>query len=102
MPRRACAGGPCRRLHTPADPHAPLLPPSHETLWLEPLPDALLPAASTSPEAIYDTRESVTLAFLAALQHLPGRQRAALILRDVLGWQATEVAALLDMSVIAV
>jgi RNA polymerase sigma-70 factor (ECF subfamily) len=88
--------------HTPADPHAPLLAPNHEILWLEPLPDALLPASSASPEAIYDTHESVTLAFLAALQHLPGRQRAALILRDVLGWQATEVAELLDMSVIAV
>jgi RNA polymerase sigma-70 factor (ECF subfamily) len=88
--------------HRPADPQAPLLAPNHEILWLEPLPDALLTASSASPEAIYDTHESVTLAFLAALQHLPGRQRAALILRDVLGWQATEVAELLDMSVIAV
>ncbi|HEY8284029.1 MAG TPA: sigma-70 family RNA polymerase sigma factor [Chloroflexota bacterium] len=88
--------------HAAADPHAPLLAPNHEILWLEPLPDALLTASSASPEAIYDLHESVTLAFLAALQHLPGRQRAALILRDVLGWKATEVAELLDMSVIAV
>jgi RNA polymerase sigma-70 factor (ECF subfamily) len=88
--------------HPPADPQAPLLGPNHEIRWLEPLPNALLADSSASPEALYDTQESVTLAFLAALQHLPGRQRAALILRDVLGWQATEVAELLDMSVIAV
>ena len=85
-----------------ADPYAPLPTPSSEPIWLEPLPDALVPDSSAGPEAIYDARESVSLVFLAALQHLPGRQRAALILRDVLGWQATEVARLLDMSVFAV
>jgi RNA polymerase sigma-70 factor (ECF subfamily) len=86
----------------PSDPGDPLAAPREEPLWLEPLPDSLLPAETQSPEAIYDLRESVTLAFLAALQHLPGRQRAVLILRDVLAWRADEVAGLLDMSVAAV
>jgi RNA polymerase sigma-70 factor (ECF subfamily) len=86
----------------PADPRDPLPPPSTELLWLEPLPDAVLAAESAGPEALYDVRESVALAFLAALQHLPGRQRAVLILRDVLAWRADEVAELLDMTVAAV
>ncbi len=88
--------------HAPADPRDPLPPPHMEPLWLEPLPDAVLPAENASPEALYDVRESVALAFLAALQHLPGRQRAVLILRDVLAWRADEVAELLDMTVAAV
>ncbi|HWE60422.1 MAG TPA: RNA polymerase subunit sigma-70 [Chloroflexota bacterium] len=88
--------------HRPGDPAAPLPAPSVEQLWLDPLPDALLPAGTAGPEALYDLRESVTLAFLAALQHLPGRQRAVLILRDVLAWRADEVAELLEMSVAAV
>jgi RNA polymerase sigma-70 factor (ECF subfamily) len=88
--------------HTPADPRDPLPPPITEPLWLEPLPDTALSAESASPEALYDVRESVALAFLAGLQHLPGRQRAVLILRDVLAWHADEVAELLDMTVAAV
>jgi RNA polymerase sigma-70 factor (ECF subfamily) len=88
--------------HAPADPYDPLPPPVMEPRWLEPLPDAFLPAESASPEALYDVQESVALAFLAALQHLPGRQRAVLILRDVLSWHADEVAGLLEMSVAAV
>jgi RNA polymerase sigma-70 factor (ECF subfamily) len=77
--------------------------PVMEPLWLEPLPDNLIDLRPTvNPEAHYDARESVTLAFLATLQTLPGRQRAALILRDVLGWKAKEVAELLETSVAAV
>ena len=77
--------------------------PVMESLWIEPLPDNLIDLRPTvNPEAHYDARESVTLAFLATLQTLPGRQRAALILRDVLGWKAKEVADLLETSVAAV
>ena len=77
--------------------------PVMEPLWIEPLPDNLVDLRPTvNPEAHYDARESVTLAFLATLQTLPGRQRAALILRDVLGWKAREVADLLETSVAAV
>src|SRR5207302_1054305 len=76
--------------------------PVMEPLWIEPLPDNLIDLRPTvNPEAHYDARESVTLAFLATLQTLPGRQRAALILRDVLGWKAKEVAQLLETSVAA-
>ena len=89
-------------LMPPSDPTEPLPGPTMEPLWLEPLPDSLLPSETQSPEALYDLRESVSLAFLAALQHLPGRQRAALILRDVLAWRADEVAEQLEMSVPAV
>jgi RNA polymerase sigma-70 factor (ECF subfamily) len=74
-----------------------------EPLWIEPLPDNLIDLRpAVNPEAHYDARESVTLAFLATLQTLPGRQRAALILRDVVGWTASEVADLLETSVSAV
>src|SRR5256714_13605272 len=77
--------------------------PVMEPLWIEPLPDNLVDLRPTvNPEAHYDARESVTLAFLATLQTLPGRQRAALILRDGLGWKAKEVAELLETSVAAV
>ena len=70
-----------------------------EVLWLEPYPDALLEGivdGAAGPEARYETREAVTLAFLTALHRLPPRQRAVLVLRDVLGFSATEVAAMLD------
>src|SRR5438128_2747045 len=77
--------------------------PVMEPLWIEPLPDNLIDLRPTvNPEAHYDARESVTLAFLATLQTLPGRQRATLILREVLGWRANEVADLLETSVAAV
>jgi RNA polymerase sigma-70 factor (ECF subfamily) len=85
--------------HAPADPRGPLPPAPTEPLWLDPLPDSFLPAEVSNPEALYDRRESVSLAFLAALQRLPGRQRAVLILRDVLAWRAEEVAELLGVSV---
>jgi RNA polymerase sigma-70 factor (ECF subfamily) len=74
-----------------------------ELPWLEPLPDALVwgePAADPADQVV--TRDSVRLAFVAALQLLTPRQRAAVILRDVLGWQASEVADALGVSVAAV
>jgi len=81
----------------------PLPGPTNEPVWIEPMPDTLIDLRpAVNPEAHYDARESVTLAFLATLQTLPGRQRATLILRDVLGWRASEVADLLETSVAAV
>jgi RNA polymerase sigma-70 factor (ECF subfamily) len=85
-----------------ADPHAPLPAPCLDPLWLDPLPDEYLAGFSPGPEARLEAKESVTLAFLTLLQRLPGRQRAVLILRDVLGWSALEAAELLDTSVPAV
>jgi RNA polymerase sigma-70 factor (ECF subfamily) len=72
-----------------------------EPIWLEPYPDVLLEGladATPGPEARYDTRESVGLAFVAALQHLPPRQRAALVLHDALAFRTAEVAEMLDTS----
>jgi RNA polymerase sigma-70 factor (TIGR02960 family) len=70
-----------------------------EPIWLEPYPDVLLediPEPSPGPEARYEVREAVELAFISALQNLPLRQRAALVLRDVLGFRTAEVADMLD------
>src|SRR5205823_11850505 len=69
-----------------------------EAIWLQPVPDSLL-AAEGDPAELAVTRESIRLAFVAALQHLPPRQRAALILCEVLRWRAKEVAELLKTSV---
>ena len=72
-------------------------------VWIEPYPDELLDAGDgAAPEARYEEREAIELAFIAALQHLPARQRAALILRDVLGFRAREVAEALEVSPAAV
>jgi RNA polymerase sigma-70 factor (ECF subfamily) len=76
-------------LHVPAD-----------ARWIEPIPDAMI--AGDDPAEIAITRDSVRLALVAALQHLPARQRAVLILREVLRWEATEVAELLETSVASV
>lgn len=70
--------------------------------WVTPISDAEAGPSSTDPAAVAEYRESVRLAFVTALQHLPARQRAALILCEVLRWQASEVADLLDTSVAAV
>ncbi|MFJ3585111.1 RNA polymerase subunit sigma-70 [Streptomyces sp. NPDC090127] len=75
-----------------------------EVLWLEPLPDALLAGAIDAPlgpEARYEQTEAVSLAFVTALQTLPPRQLAVLVLRDVLGFHAAEVAEMLDTTVAA-
>jgi RNA polymerase sigma-70 factor (ECF subfamily) len=76
-----------------------------EVPWLQPYPDRLLDEIAprgTEPDAVVVARETIELAFLAAVQLLPARQRAVLILRDVLDWSARETATLLDMSVVAV
>ncbi len=88
--------------HPAANPREPFNPPITDPIWLEPFPDEWLVEGAAGPEARYSARESITLAFLAALQVLPPRQRAVLILRDVLDWSAREVAGLLGLTVPAV
>ena len=80
-----------------ADPHAGLGEPVTERIWLEPYPDAELgvDAALLGPDARYEQRESIELAFIAAYQHLSARQRAILILRDVLGFSLFASASLI-------
>jgi RNA polymerase sigma-70 factor (ECF subfamily) len=87
-----------------ADPHDGPAEPVTEAVWLEPYPDERLGLASAlaGPDARYEQREGVELAFTAALQHLPARQRAVLILRDVLGFSARETAEALDTTPVSV
>jgi RNA polymerase sigma-70 factor, ECF subfamily len=75
---------------------------SPESTWVTPIPDASVLPVDGDPAEVAAARETIRLAFIAALQHLPARQRAVLILREVLRWQATEVAELLDTSVASV
>ncbi|MQY18714.1 sigma-70 family RNA polymerase sigma factor [Nocardia macrotermitis] len=75
---------------------------SPETPWLQPIPDFLFTAAPTDPETVVVQRHSMRLALIGALQRLPPRQRAVLILRDVLQWRTAEVAELLEMTTAAV
>jgi RNA polymerase sigma-70 factor (ECF subfamily) len=70
-----------------------------EPIWLEPFPDVLLdaiPDDAPGPDARYETKEAIALAFIVGLQHLPPQHRAVLVLRDVLGFRAAEVAEMLD------
>jgi RNA polymerase sigma-70 factor, ECF subfamily len=83
------------------NPEGPMAAAMPEVRWLQPIPDALLRPESADPASVATARTNVRLAFIAALQYLPARQRAVLILRDVLGWQAAEVAELLGTSTIA-
>ena len=86
-----------RRAAAPADGRPPL-----EVPWLEPYPDRLLEGAAPGedePEAVAVAKETIELAYLVAIQHLPPRPRAVLIMRDVLGWPAKDTAELLDTSV---
>ena len=91
--------------HTEPEGDLSAIPP--EITWLQPIPDALLSpgisgAAGADPASVVAARAGLRLALVAALQYLPPRQRAVLILRDVLGWRAAEVAALLGLTVTAV
>jgi RNA polymerase sigma-70 factor (ECF subfamily) len=82
-------------------PHGPIGEILPEVTWIEPVPDGRV-VAEDDPAAVAESRETIRLAFVAALQHLPPRQRAVLILCEVLHWKASEVAELLDTSIAAV
>jgi RNA polymerase sigma-70 factor (ECF subfamily) len=88
--------GPARSAETP------LGEPLPEVTWITPIPDARLVPAGGDPAEVAEVRDSVRLALVAALQHLPPRQRGVLILREVLRWKASEVAELLETSVASV
>jgi len=73
-----------------------------ESKWIQPIPDGRVVQPTEDPAEVTESRETIRVAFIAALQHLPARQRAVLILREVLRWKASEVAELLDTSVVSV
>src|SRR2546427_12197720 len=87
---------------TPAGTVDDPLTPLPRTHWLEPVPDARAVPADADPSELIILRQSIHLAFVAALQHLPPKQRAVLLLTEVLGWSAAEIAESLDTSVAAV
>ncbi|HEX4207052.1 MAG TPA: RNA polymerase subunit sigma-70 [Ktedonobacteraceae bacterium] len=88
--------------HPMSDPSGPVLPHRREPIWLEPFPDDLLADQRSDPHDRAESREQTTLAFLIALQHLTPAQRAVLLLREVLSWEARDVAEWLNLSVPAV
>jgi RNA polymerase sigma-70 factor (ECF subfamily) len=88
--------GPAQAAETPLGDTLP------EATWIQPIPDGRVLPEDGDPAELAEQRETIRLAFVAALQHLPPRQRAVLILREVLRWKATEVAELLDTSVASV
>jgi RNA polymerase sigma-70 factor, ECF subfamily len=101
--RRGAPAAPGAGPAAPPVPPVPLPEPAtdDEPTWLEPYPDELMAGladGAPGPEARYEARESISLAFITALQHLPPGQRAALVLRDALGYRAAEAAEILDCS----
>jgi len=102
LDRRRVRGLPME-LYPCGDPRRALPSPAQQVTWVEPLADEWIDdQPEIYPEARYEIRESITLAFIAALQKLPGRQRAALVLCDVMGWSSNEAAEILEMSAAAV
>src|SRR5438034_1644739 len=102
---RASASRVLPETESPATEQMPDREPASDIAWLEPYPDSALEQIADEapgPDVRYEMREAVQLAFIAAIQLLPPRQRAALLLRDVLGWSAADVARLLDASVASV
>lgn len=102
LARRASTRRALPKTQVPPTDEMPEGAPPSENIWLEPYPDALLEGIADTapgPEAHYELHEAIQLAFVAAIQHLPPRQRAVLLLRDVLGWPAADTAGLLDTSV---
>jgi RNA polymerase sigma-70 factor, ECF subfamily len=102
--RRAAARRVLPPAIAPSTPFRPLGEPQREVAWLDPIPDSWLPEIrdeAPGPEARIELRESVRLAFVVALQVLPARQRAVLLLRDVVGLTASETAQCLDVSIAA-
>jgi RNA polymerase sigma-70 factor (ECF subfamily) len=92
-----------KELYPRGDPTRPLPAPTQVANWVEPIPDEWIDGQpDIYPEARYEVRESITLAFVAALQKLPGRQRAVILLCDVMGWSSNEAAETLEMTPAAV